>query len=421
VRIPHLRWYIAALLFLATVINYIDRQTLSIVAPILTRELHIRPTEYAAILQAFLIAYTVMYVVSGIIVDRFGTRLSLFAFMAWWSVSNMLHAFATTGMHLGAFRFLLGIGESGNFMAAFKVTSEWYPPKERALVNGLVQAGAAVGAIIATPLVTWIALTWGWRPAFVVTGAFGLVWLALWWAIYYLPAEHPFITEAERTLIEQEKAKDPGPGDQATIPYFDLLKYPQTWGLLLARFFSDPVWWFYLFWLPKYLVEKRGFSMAEMGMLAWLPYLSADLGSIAGGLWSGHLVKRNWTPLRARTFTLLPFAAVMPLSLVIAYTPSSTVALAIVCLVTFAHMGWKTNMATVTNDIYPTRIIGSVAGMLAFGTGLGGTLFTSLTGYLVEFYSYNAIFIVMGFLHPIAYVVYRLLVREPVSIKDRSK
>jgi MFS transporter, ACS family, hexuronate transporter len=197
------------------------------------------------------------------------------------------------------------------------------------------------------------------------------------------------------------------------------LKLPQTWGLLLARFVSDPVWWFYLFWLPKYMVERRGFTMIEMGMLTWLPYLSADIGSIVGGLWSGHLVKRGWEPLRARTFTLVPFAALMPLSLVIAWTPSAAVALGVVCLVTFAHMGWKTNMATVTNDIYPTRIVGSVAGILAFGTGLGGTLFTNLTGYTVQYHSYELIFIIMGFLHPIAYVIYRLLVRGPVSTAAR--
>jgi len=202
----------------------------------------------------------------------------------------------------------------------------------------------------------------------------------------------------------------------ATIPYRDLLKLPQTWGLLLSRFVSDPVWWFYLFWLPKYLVEKRGFSIIEMGMLAWLPYLSADLGSLAGGLWSGWLVKRGWAPLRARTFAMLPFALVMPVSIVIAVTPSSTIALVVVCVVTFAHMAWKTNLMTVTNDIYPTKIVGSVAGILAFGSGLGGTLFTNLTGRIVENYSYNAIFIMMGFMHPAAWLIYRFLVRKPIAL-----
>jgi ACS family hexuronate transporter-like MFS transporter len=324
----------------------------------------------------------------------------------------MLHGFARTATDLSIFRLLLGAGESGNFMAAFKVTSEWYPPKERAFVNGLVNAGAAVGAIIATPLVTWLALTWGWRTAFVVTGSFGLLWLVAWWFLYYVPGKHPYITDAERDFIAHEKIT--APSERASIRYIDLLKLPQTWGLLLSRFVSDPVWWFYLFWLPKYMVERRSFTMVEMGMLTWLPYLSADIGSVVGGLWSGWLVKRGTDPLRARTFTLLPFALMMPLSLVIAYTPSSAIALAVVCVVTFAHMGWKTNMMTVTNDIYPTRVVGSVAGILAFGTGLGGTLFTNLTGYIVEHHSYDLIFIIMGFLHPAAYVIYRLLVRKPV-------
>lgn len=413
-RIRHVRWYIAALLFLATVINYIDRQTLSIVSPVLTKELHISQIEYSNILQAFLVAYTVMYVGGGLIVDRFGTRKSLSAFMAWWSVSNMLHAFASSGMQLGAFRFLLGAGESGNFMAAFKATSEWYPPKEKAFVNGLVNAGAAVGAIIATPLVVWILVRWGWRPAFLVTGSFGFVWLAAWWLLYYLPHNHPYITPGELAYIEEGQSS--APVETTKLRYRDFFGYPQTWGLLLSRFVSDPVWWFYLFWLPKYLVEQRGFTMVQMGMLAWLPYLSADFGSVASGLWSGHLVKKNWTPLRARTHTLLPCAAVMPLSLLIAFTSSSAVALGVICVVTFAHMAWKTNLMTVTNDIYPVRVVGSIAGVLAFGTGLGGILFTNLTGRIVQNYSYDAIFIMMGFMHPIAYVIFRMLVKQPIQL-----
>jgi ACS family hexuronate transporter-like MFS transporter len=196
---------------------------------------------------------------------------------------------------------------------------------------------------------------------------------------------------------------------------------PQTWGLLLARFISEPVWWFYLFWMPKYLVDQRGFSVVEMGMLAWLPYLCADLGSITGGLLSGFLVKRGWTVLRARKQVMLPFALIMPVSLVIAYTPSRFVAVAVICIVTFSHMAWKTNLITINNDIYPVRIVASVAGMIAFGSGVGGTLFTSLTGYIVQHFSYRAIFIIMGFLHPAAYLVIKLLVRGPIAPDFRQE
>src|SRR5262245_53330902 len=239
-KIRRLRWYIAALLFTATVINCIDRQTLSIVAPVLTKELQISPIEYSNMLQAFLIAYTVMYLGSGFLVDKWGTRISLSCFMLWWSISNMLHAFARSALQLGVFRFLLGVGEPGNFMAAFKAISEWYPPKERAFANGLVNAGAAAGAIISAPLVAWITVRYGWRSAFMITGCLGFVWLVAWLALYRIPEKHPNITSEELELIREGRRQG---ASQSALPVSraDLLRHPQTWGLLLARFVSDPV------------------------------------------------------------------------------------------------------------------------------------------------------------------------------------
>jgi ACS family hexuronate transporter-like MFS transporter len=412
VKIPHLRWLIAALLFTATVINYVDRQTLSILAPVLTRELQLTPIEYADILLGFQLAYAVMYLVSGVLVDRWGTRWAMAAFMAWWSISNMLHAFARSAFGLGAFRVLLGIGEPGNFMAASKATSEWYPPKERAFLNGVANSGAAVGAVLAAPLIVWLWDRWGWRSSFVITGAAGLVWLVAWLWIYRLPEEHPLITSEELRLIREGKPK---PEATPRTRWIELLHMPQTWGLFFSRFLSDPVWWFYLFWLPKYLNEQRGFTMREVGILAWLPYLSADFGSIAGGLWSGYLVKRGWPLLKARRAGMWPFALIMPVSVWIPYAASTSVALAIISLVTFAHMAWKTNQMTVTNDIYPVQVVGSVSGLTALGNGLGAAAFTWLTGEIVQHFSYNAVFVIMGFLHPAAYVVFRLLVKEKVK------
>lgn len=398
-KLTHLRWYIAALLFTATVINYVDRQSLSVLAPVLTRELRLSPVQYANILQGFLVAYTVMYLLSGILVDRWGTRFAMAAFMAWWSVANMLHAFAASAFLLCVFRVLLGIGEPGAFMAATRVASEWFPPKERAFLNGLSNAGAALGAIIAAPLVVALYSLFGWRSAFVITGAIGLLWLVVWLHLYRLPAS----------------SQEGTPQEPQRIAWLDLLRLPQTWGLFWSRFLSDPVWWFYLFWLPKYLVEQRGFSMAQIGLLSWLPYLSADFGSIFGGLFSGWLVKRGWSPLRARMAGMWPFALLMPLSILIPYTPSAVTALAVISLVTFAHMAWKTNQNTVTNDIYPVNVVGSVSGIAAFGNGLGGAAFTWLTGQVVQHFSYNAIFFIMGFLHPAAYLVFFLLVRKPIA------
>ncbi len=414
-KIPRLRWWIAALLFAASIINYIDRQALSIVAPVLTKELHLSPIQYANILQVFLYAYTIMYIVSGILVDRWGTRIALAVFMAWWSLSNMLHAFAANALQLSFFRFLLGIGEPGNFMAAAKATSEWYPPKERAFINGVVNAGASVGAIIAAPFVVWLYLKFGWRAAFVITGATGFVWLIGWLLLYRVPEQHPWITFPELDLLRRSHAAETA-GSSARRPrYLELFRLPQTWGLFLSRFLSDPVWWFYLFWLPKYLVDHRGFSMIQVGLLAWLPYLSADIGAIFGGLLSGWLVKRRWPVLRARSAGMLPFALLMPVSIWVAFTPSSTVALLLICLVTFSHMAWKTNLMTLTNDLYPRSVVGSVAGIAAFGNGLGGALFTGLTGFVVERFSYDLIFIIMGFMHPVAFLLFRLFVKGSVD------
>lgn len=412
--IPHLRWWIAGLLFLSTVINYIDRQTLSVLAPVITQELGISEIAYGNILTAFLAAYTVMYLGSGLLVDRLGTRVSLATFMAWWSAANMAHALARGPWSLGGMRFLLGLGESGNFMAAFRAVSEWYPPHERALVHGLVQAGAAMGAIIAPPAITLIAANYGWRPAFVVTGGLGFVWLIAWLVLYRPPQTHPWITPAERKHVLGDEA-EAGIVPAVRVGWREAFMLPQTWGLLWGRFLSDPVWWFYLFWLPKYLVDRRGFTLTEMGMLAWMPYLAADCGAIAGGWASGRLVARGLSPITARLAVMLPFACVMPVSFMIDRVESRWLVLVLICLVTFAHMAWKTNQTTLTNDVYPTATIGTVSGILAFGTGLGGTLFTWLTGYCVEWFGYGMIFVVMGLLHPLSYLVTRWLVRRPVT------
>jgi len=384
---------------------------LSVAAPIITRELNLSPSQYAAILNAFLIAYTVMYVGSGLLVDRWGTRRALAAFVAWWSVSNMLHAFARSAMQLGAFRLLLGIGEPGNFMAAARVVSEWYPARERAFVHGLVQAGASVGAVIAPPLIVWLIEVYDWRMAFTLTGALGVVWLAAWLLIFHQPGRHPRITPQELALTPPPEATPRGNTFKA---WAGLLRYRETWGLMLGRFFSDPVWWFYLFWLPKFLSDQRGFTMNDIALLAWLPYLAADIGAIAGGILSGFLVKRGRTELGARRLGMWPFALLMPLSCLIAFTDSRLITMAVICTVTFAHMAWKTNIMTVTNDLYPAGVVGSVAGIVAFGNGLGGALFTWFTGWVVEHHSYNAIFIIMGFLHPLAFLIFRWLVRNPL-------
>lgn len=391
------RWWIAGLLFFSVIINYIDRQCLSVLAPVITKELGLTPTGYANILNVFQLAYTGMYIGSGFLVDRWGARVSLAVFMGWWSVANALHGFATSAFSLGVFRFLLGLGEPGNFMAGFRAISECFHKEERALANGLLNAGSSVGAMIAPFLVTWLYVQMSWRGAFVICGVLGVLWIVPWMLVYR-PLETVAIAPAK-------------PG-----AWREYLKLPQSWGLFGSRFLSDPVWWFYLFWLPKYLVDARGFTLQEMALVAWMPYLSADLGAMFGGWMSGVLIGRGWNVLAARKAVMLPAAMVMPVSLVVATTPSSTIAIAAICLVTFAHMVWKTNLATVTNDLYPTQVVGSVSGMFAFGNGLGGLLFTALTGWLVQYSGYYWVFALMGVLHPLAFLVFRGLVRGELRI-----
>ena len=292
-------------------------------------------------------------------------------------------------------------------MAAGRATSEWYPPKERAFLNGLVNAGSAIGAVIATPLVAWITVKYGWRFSFVATGAIGLVWVVLWLALYRLPEKHPLLTAEELDVIRSEP--DPAEAGPRTS-WAALWLRPDVWGLLLARFFSDPVWWFYLFWMPKYLVEQRGFTMAQIGVFAWLPYLTSDAGAIAGGWISGRLIARSGAILPARYQTMLPAVLFMPASIAIPFINSPALALTLICAITFFHQVWKTNLMTITNDIYPVRSIGSVSGIVSLGSGLGGVVFMNIVGHIVGAFSYTGVFIIMGFLHPLAYLLCRLLV-----------
>lgn len=404
-RIPNVRWRIAALLFAATVINYIDRQTLSVLASEITSDLGLSDIEYSQVVQAFLLCYAGMYMVWGRIIDRWGTRAALAMSMVWWSLANAAHALTRSALGLGICRALLGMGESGNFLAAEKAISEWFPPKERGFANGLVNAAASTGAILAPPLIVLIFTLWGWRVAFVVTGLVGFVWLAFWLRWYWIPSRHPRVTQEERSLLESSETAR----GRARIRWIALFGFRQTWALFAARLLADPVWWFYLFWLPKYLSDERGFSIVAIGLTTWVPFLTADLGALVGGWSSGRLIKGGTAPVRARKWVMLPAAAVMPMSLIVPASDSAAVAVAAICMVTFAHMAWKTNLMTMTNDIYPTAVVGSAAGIVGLGSSLGGVIFTGITGFVVENYSYGMIFFVMGFLHPIALAVLHVL------------
>lgn len=404
----------AGLVFLSTVINYLDRQTLAVLMPRLSKELGISNAEYGWISNAFLIPYTLMFIGAGLLIDRYGTKLIFGVAAVWWSVAAMSHALAATALGFGAFRFLLGTAESANFVGAQKVAAEWFPPKDRGILNGLVQAGSVTGAVITPPLVIWLANHWGWRSAFLLTGALGLLWAWVWFRFYHLPEQHPRVSAEELALLQENgtvAASFPH-SDSASHRWFDFFRFPQTWGLLLARVISDPVWWFYLLWLPKYLTEQRGLGEKQMSYVVWIPYLFSDLGSILGGWYSGKLIATQVHTVTARKLVMAASALVMPIGLVLVFKPGITLSLAFISLVLGAHNCWKTNLVTLTVDIFPRAVVGSVHGIVATGGGLGGALFTTLAGYVIDTYSYTPLLLLMGVLHPLAYLCVRALVRD---------
>jgi ACS family hexuronate transporter-like MFS transporter len=409
--IPNLRWWIAGLVFSSTVINYVDRQTLSVLAPRLTKEFHLTNTDYGNISQAFLIPYTAMFVIAGLLIDRYGTKLIYGVAAAWWSVAAMLHAAASSVFGFGAARLLLGTAESANFVAAQKVAAEWFPAKDRGTLNGWVQAGTVTGAVITPPMVIWIADRWGWRSAFVFTGALGLVWVLVWLWFYQLPEKHPNITVEELALISADEPSS-SPVAVQSVRWIDFFRLPQTWGLLLARIISDPVWWFYLFWLPKYLTEQQGLTEQKMSYVVWIPYLISDVGSIFGGWYSGKLIARKFGVVASRRTVMVVSALLMPVGILLVLKPPTALALALISFVLGVHSAWKTNLVTLTVDIFPRQVVASVHGIVATGGGIGGALFQSFAGKMIDQYSYTPLLVMMGVLHPLAYLCVRWLVKN---------
>jgi MFS transporter, ACS family, aldohexuronate transporter len=409
-RIPHLRWWITGMLFVSTVINYVDRQTLSILARTIQDDLGMSDLDYSYVVQAFLLAYTVMFLFAGRVTDWLGARFSLAVFITWWSLANMASALSRSPFALGVNRFLLGVGEPGNYTAATKAVSEWFPPKERGLVIGIYTAGATVGATIAPPLIALMTRAHGWRGTFVLTGALGLLWVIPWLWLYRRPQRHPRITDEERALTVSLHA--PQSSDIKTTEWGrwrGLLSLRETWLLLASRILTDPVWYFYLFWFPKYLSDARRLTLTEVGMIAWIVYLAADAGSILGGWASGALIKRGMSPIRSRLRVMTIAACLLPLSPLVAISSSLGFALAIASIAALAHLAWQVTLGALIVDIYPQRSVATAFGIVAAGSGLGGMISTGVVGHMVTSYSYTPVFIIMGLLHPCALLIIRQL------------
>jgi ACS family hexuronate transporter-like MFS transporter len=406
--IPHLRWTICALLFAATTINYLDRIVFSVLIPVIRDEMHISNVQYGYINSAFQFTYTAAFFFAGRFIDRIGTRIGYAVSVAWWSLAAAFHALARTPLGLGFWRAMLGVGESGNFPGAVKAVAEWFPQRERSLAIGFFNAGANVASMVGPPVIVWILALYGWRACFLVTASLGLVWLVLWLLAYHLPGAHPFISESERKHIQSDPADM---GDEKPVGWLAALRHKQTWGFALAKFLTDPVWWFYLYWLPPYLYDVRGFNLKEIGWALPFVYLMADAGSVGGGWLPGYLMRRGWPLAKARKTTLLLFACMMPIAALSALASRSVVAIALVSLATLAHQGWSTNLFTTTSDIFPKKVVASVTGIGGTFGGLGGILFSTLIpGFVVTYFGYTPLILGFGLFHLTGFfIVHRMM------------
>ncbi len=409
--LPHLRWYICGLLFLATAINYVDRQVLGLLKPMLARELNWSEAEYGWIAFSFQGAYGLMLLFAGRLLDLFGTRTGFAVAIVVWSVAGMAHALARSASGFAAARFALGIGEAANFPACIKTVTEWFPARERALATGILNSGSNVGAIVAPLVVPIIAVKWGWQAAFLLTGAVGFLWLALWLWFYRKPEEHPRLAPAELAFIREGREATTIP--LPAIPWSSLFAVRATWVFAIGKFLTDPVWWFYLFWLPGFLDRTHGLNILQMGVPLITIYLAADVGSIGGGWLSSSLLKRGWSLNAARKTAMLICAlAVVPVMLVSRLGDNLWGAVALISLATAAHQGWSANLFTLVADMVPSRAVGSVVGIGGTAGAISGMLTSPLIGYWLDWSggSYGPVFLCFGTVYLLALGVMHLLI-----------
>jgi ACS family hexuronate transporter-like MFS transporter len=407
----NVRWSVAILLMLSTLVCYLDRQALAVAGPVLRERFHLSYEDFAFIVNSYLVAYAVMHPISGRIIDWLGTRLGFTLAVTFWSISNMAHAFATGVKSFSAFRFLLGIGEAGNFPGAIKTVSEWFPPKERAVATGIFNIGAGGGAVVAPPLVAWLILRHGWQAAFVVTGATGFLWVLAWILLYDRPDRHRWLTSEESEYIRRGQESAGQAANSGSGTWRETLSRSELWVLMLGRFISDPAWWFYLIWLPNYLSDVRHFSLVDIAMWAWVPYLGADCGSLLGGLLSAFLIRRGLSVLMARKVAMCICAAMMPVAIPAVHANSPYVALLFITIATTAHQAWAASLLTLPADLFPKKAVGSAYGFTGMCGVLGAIAFTFLVGRVVHHFGYTPVFMIVGFLHPMAAILIMLLVR----------
>ncbi|HEX4170774.1 MAG TPA: MFS transporter [Bryobacteraceae bacterium] len=394
------RWWIVWTLFFSTAINYINRQTLSVLAPVISKEFHLNHSQLSNIFGAFQFAYAGTWLIGGIFLDVVGTRIGLSIAVIWWSLVSIATSFANSAFSFGALRFMLGIGEGFNWPGASKAVAEHFPAPERSVAVAIFDSGSSIGGAVAAIAIPWIALKMGWRYAFTFSGVLGFVWLALWLLIY----------PRSRSQAQQRTAASLDLRDTKT--WLPLLKRGETWGIVLGRSLTDPIWWFYVFWLPQYFSDTRGFSLKQIAAFTWIPFVAADLGNFAGGLSSGALIKHGMPVIRARKWVCIvssiPILAGIPAVL----NSNPYFSLALICLALFGYASWSTMGLTLPSDLFPPEVVGSVTGLSGLAAGLSGTLFTLLVGKLVDHFSYLPAFVVAATAPVLATLSVLLLIRN---------
>lgn len=424
--IKNYRWIIVTLLFFATTINYMDRQIIGLLKPILETEFSWTETDFAHIVMAFTAAYAIGLLVMGRVIDKIGTRIGYAIIITIWSIAGMLHAIARSALHFGLARIGLGLGEAGNFPAAMKTVSEWFPKKERALATGIFNSGTSVGVVLALLIVPWILSHYGWHEVFWITGAFGLIWLIFWIIYYELPSKQKRLSSNEYNLIingqEGEQRIKP---ENKPIRWYRLFAFRQTWSLITGKGLIDPIFWFFLFWLPSYFSSTYKLDLKKPSLELMIIYAATTIGSIGGGYFSSMLIKKNWPVLKARKTALFIFA-VLELSIILAqYTTTAWMAVGIISLAVAVHQAWATNVFTMASDMFPTEAVSSVVGIAGMAGAVGGILFPILVGYLLDSYKtagnltggYNLLFTFCGITYLTAWTIIHLLTRKTTVIK----
>ncbi len=406
-----LRWWIVWTLFGSTVINYISRQTFSVLAPVLTAQFHLSHTDLARIFGAFQISYAVTWFLGGILLDVVGTRIGLAIAVVFWSVVSAATGLVNSVAGFATCRFLLGIGEGFNWPGASKTVAEWFPADERSIAVAIFDSGSSVGGALAALAIPWVTLVFGWRWSFAFSGALGFVWLIAWLRIYYPVSKHPRLTAAELAVIRGQEVP-PASAGRGWARWLGLARDRNVWGTVLGRALTDPIWWFYVFWLPQYLSDARGFSLKRIAVFVWIPFVAADIGNFTGGFLSRSRIRRGASVLQARRWVCAVSCVPMLMGIPAARVHSPYLALMLISVAVWGYAAWSTMGLTLPSDLFPQEVVATVTGLSGLAAGLVGTLFTIAVGVTVDRFSYGPAFLVAGCMPLVATACVLLLIRE---------